>query len=52
VTAEEKRRRKEHEYYRARYPIRLWPFLWGGLVFAAILIAIIITTALRKATGQ
>jgi hypothetical protein len=48
LTAKEKRRRED----RARYPIRLWPFLWGALVFAAILIAIIITTALRKAAGR
>ena len=34
MTAEEKRRREELEYYRARYRISIWPFLWSGLVFA------------------
>jgi hypothetical protein len=48
MTPEEKRRTED----RTRYPIRLWQFLWGALVFAAILIAIFITTALRKAAGR
>jgi hypothetical protein len=48
VTTEEKRRRED----RARYPIRLWPFLWGALVFVAILVISIITTVLGRLPGR
>jgi hypothetical protein len=44
MTPEEKRRAED----RTHYPIRLWPFLWGGLVFAVILIISIITTVLER----
>ena len=48
MTTAEKRRRED----RARYPIRLWPFLWGSLVFLAILIITIVTTVLKQAASR
>ena len=54
MTAEEKRRAEEFEYYRARYSarIRIRQLLWGLVIFAAILIISIVTTSLREAASR
>ena len=54
MTAEEKRRAEEFEYYRARYGarMRIRQLLWGLVIFAAILIISIITTSLREAASR